>query len=174
MEDHTEDSELHPVLISQPDPNPTVEVGLWEEWMPPNQMACRICHQVTAEEETPAWASELRNFHTDVRVDHGELTCGACHDSDDQAELALPGGEQIGFEHAITLCSQCHSEERADFDLGLHGGMTGHWDRTRGPQWRQTCTDCHDSHAPAPQTVTPVFPPRDRFLVDDAEDANHE
>jgi len=40
--------------------------------------------------------------------------------------------------------------------------MTGHWDLTAGGRVRNTCTDCHDVHAPAYPQVQPVFAPQDR------------
>lgn len=65
---------------------------------------------------------------------------------------------------AITLCSQCHGPQRTSFDRGVHGGMTGHWDLSRGPRERNNCVDCHDPHAPKFVGGAPVHLPRDRFF----------
>jgi hypothetical protein len=71
----------------------------------------------------------------------------------------------VEFTAVMTLCSQCHGPQRRDYDMGLHGGMTGHWDLAKGGRSRNTCINCHDPHAPAFPLVMPVFPPRDRISV---------
>jgi hypothetical protein len=51
--------------------------------------------------------------------------------------------------------------------------MRGYWDLTRGPRERNTCTDCHDVHAPLYPKVRPVFPPRDRGARQQLDRASH-
>jgi formate-dependent nitrite reductase cytochrome c552 subunit len=65
---------------------------------------------------------------------------------------------------AMRLCAQCHGPQYRDYKRGSHGGMTGHWDLSRGERTRNNCVDCHDPHAPAYPGTTPVLPPRDRYL----------
>jgi len=65
----------------------------------------------------------------------------------------------------MTLCSQCHGPQRRDYNMGLHGGMNGYWDLTKGGRTRNTCINCHDPHAPAFPLVMPVLPPKDRISV---------
>ena len=52
-----------------------------------------------------------------------------------------------------------------DLERGLHGGMNGHWDLTRGGRTRNTCVNCHDPHTPKFPQVLPVLSPRDRVAV---------
>jgi hypothetical protein len=47
--------------------------------------------------------------------------------------------------------------------------MRGYWDKTKGARMRNTCTDCHDPHAPAFPLVTPIFAPRDGGARQQAE-----
>ncbi|MBN1477850.1 hypothetical protein JXA47_13940 [Candidatus Sumerlaeota bacterium] len=155
---------LYPVIISSPDSDPQTLSGVEMDWNPPNSLSCRTCHRVTAAEPTPPWSEDLRNFHMELTILHGDLTCGSCHDGDDHAELTMANGEEIGFEDSMRQCAQCHPHEMQSFEIGAHGGMRGHWDLTRGPRERDHCVDCHDAHAPAYPTQMPLFPVRDRFL----------
>ena len=98
-------------------------------------------------------------------VEHGDLRCQACHAPPDYAELHLADGRRVGRDAQIALCSQCHGTQRRDYDHGAHGGMSGYWDLEQGERTRNTCTDCHDAHAPAYRPVWPAPGPRDRFLA---------
>jgi predicted CXXCH cytochrome family protein len=41
--------------------------------------------------------------------------------------------------------------------------MNGHWDLTRGPQFKNNCVDCHDPHAPSFPKMIVGFNTKDRF-----------
>lgn len=123
---------------------------------------CATCH-----EGEDAWAAAQGNpegAHDTVDVQHGELTCNACHDAD-RTQLHLADGTPLEIEDARELCAQCHGVQHRDWERGSHGGMSGHWDRTRGTQLRNHCLDCHGAHAPAWEPVMPVLPPRDRGVA---------
>ena len=97
---------------------------------------------------------------------HGELSCESCHDASDRTRLRLADGKTLPFDEVLTLCGQCHGPQRTAFHHGAHGGTRGYWDRTKGPQIRNSCVSCHRAHTPAYPMVVPAPPPNDRFLTD--------
>ena len=112
------------------------------------------------------------------------LSClaAACTDesvpSDAPAEpdgsLRSADGRRIPYAEVMTLCSQCHGSQATAFAHGAHGGMTGFWDLSRGPQMKNNCIDCHDPHAPQFPKMVVEFKPRDRFLEGEAAHDDHE
>ncbi|MFN7131414.1 MAG: hypothetical protein ACK4N5_04985 [Myxococcales bacterium] len=125
---------------------------------------CVSCHSLRAPDGLPRQAGELKAFHAGLRVNHGELACASCHAPESGDRLRLASGERVGTREVMTLCAQCHGPQARDYRRGSHGGMSGHWDLSRGPRVRNNCTDCHDPHSPQFQGGHPVHPPRDRFL----------
>jgi hypothetical protein len=128
----------------------------------PTRVACVTCHarvDVGARASSPA---DLKEFHTGLTFRHGTLECGSCHAVDEPPLLRLATGAKLPTSEALALCSQCHGPQRRSFDHGAHGGMTGHWDLSRGPRERNHCVDCHDPHVPAIPKVAPVLAPIDR------------
>lgn len=93
------------------------------------------------------------------------MTCVSCHHADNYNALRTADGSQLAYENVQHMCAQCHAPQARDFDRGAHGGMTGYWDRSRGPQHRKSCIDCHDPHSPAFPHMKPMFKPFDRFLT---------
>ncbi|MHC5113017.1 MAG: cytochrome c3 family protein [Planctomycetota bacterium] len=126
--------------------------------------SCSTCHATREPDATNAVTDDLNDFHDGLVVEHGTITCVACHNGDDYDQLRLADGTALPFTDVMTLCSQCHGTQAASYTNGAHGGMTGYWDLTRGPRDRNGCTDCHDPHAPAYPRMTPTFKSRDRFL----------
>ena len=107
---------------------------------------------------------DLDQFHQGLKYDHGNLSCLSCHNSGNTTRSDWP--IRAGLSSSTnTLCSQCHGPQRRDYDRGLHGGMNGHWDLTRGGRTRNNCITCHDPHKPAYPLVMPVLPPQDRISV---------
>jgi hypothetical protein len=122
---------------------------------------CETCHDQAPD---PTWQpAPGERFHTNIEVEHGELSCAQCHDAGTRG-LHLADDTQVPWVEVIRLCGQCHGTQKRDFDHGAHGGMNGSWDLRQGPRERNTCVDCHPPHAPAYGKRKPVFPPRDRFL----------
>jgi formate-dependent nitrite reductase cytochrome c552 subunit len=129
------------------------------------RVACVTCHSLRPVKPLPASASELKEFHVGLTLQHGTLGCASCHAPAAPAErLRLADGREIQMVEALSLCSQCHGTQRRSYDHGAHGGMQGHWDLSRGARERNTCVDCHDPHAPKFVGGSPVHPPRDRFF----------
>lgn len=122
------------------------------------QIQCSVCH--SSREPNPTnTAAKLDDFHQGLSFAHGTVGCLSCHDAGDYDRLHLADGAPLPFERTMDLCGQCHGPQRRDYEHGAHGGMSGHWDLTRGGRTRNHCVDCHDPHAPAYPKVRPVFAP---------------
>lgn len=137
-----------PRRISLSDP-PTIRIGGFDQ-------TCMECHRMFPTREVPP-EQLLRHDH--IRLNHGiNERCRNCHDVEDRDRLILPGGETIGFDQVVQLCAKCHGPTYRDWERGMHGRTNGHWDETRGPQRRLTCTECHDPHNPRQPAMDPIEP----------------
>ena len=134
---------------------------------------CSTCHATMVEGPTRERPGELTDFHTDMQFDHGELTCGSCHDRENRDHLTLADGRTIPFSRTMKLCGQCHGPQMRDYEHGAHGGMSGYWDLSRGPRVRNNCVNCHDPHSPAYPKLQPAPPPRDRGLEQHTDPSTH-
>lgn len=138
-------------------------------------VACMTCHTTKAPKLATHAAEELREFHQGLHYEHGGQTCLSCHNADNYDTLRKADGTAVAFPNVRELCAQCHGPQYRDYQHGSHGGMNGYWDLSRGPRERNTCTNCHDPHAPKYPQVMPVFPPRDRgALQQRARSAGHQ
>jgi hypothetical protein len=173
----TVNTPLHPVIIKKPAGAPKVATGLTNFHGEPVMASCASCHATTTPNREIRAASDLKKFHQGLKYAHGELSCLSCHNADNYEKLRRADSRSVEFADSMTLCSQCHGPQRRDYDMGLHGGMNGHWDLRRGGRTRNTCINCHDPHAPAFPLVMPVLPPHDRISVPktpaDHRDAKH-
>jgi hypothetical protein len=109
--------------------------------------------------------SDLKQFHQNMPLAHGQLACYACHNADDSDTLRLADGSVVEYADVMSLCAQCHGTQAKSYAHGSHGGMTGYWDLSRGGRVRNNCIDCHDPHVPQFPEMQPTFKPRDRFLT---------
>lgn len=142
-------------------PTPAVVSGRRHHDGQPATVACGSCH-ATRPPNPANRAESLDLFHQGLRFVHGSTACLGCHDPKNYDGLRRSDGSHIGFDQAIELCAQCHGPQKRDYDLGLHGGLNGHWDGRFGPVERQSCLACHDPHAPAQPGFQPLPRPRDR------------
>ena len=127
-------------------------------------LQCAACHGVRPARVVTSQSAELDEFHQGLKMAHGQLTCVSCHQtSDGYSTLKLADGRSIAFAESMMLCAQCHGPQFRDYQKGSHGGMTGHWDLTRGGRTRNHCLHCHDPHSPKFPIFAPAAPPRDRF-----------
>lgn len=156
---------LHAVVVKRPAGAPRIATGLANHHGEAVTIACSTCHATTQPNVETRSAAELDEFHQGLTYAHGNLTCLSCHNAANYDTLRMADSRQVAFEEVMTLCSQCHGSQRRDYDMGLHGGMTGYWDLSKGGRTRNTCVNCHDPHAPAFPMVLPVLPPRDRISV---------
>ncbi len=156
--------ERHPVVIRTPHGPPGVPTGTFDEKGRPVTTACATCHTTRPANAGAKVGTSLAQFHQGLVGKHGQLSCTACHNpADGYASLRLADGKRVPHSEVMTLCAQCHGPQFRDYQHGAHGGMTGHWDLTKGGRVRNNCVDCHDSHAPKYPTVSPTPGPNDRF-----------
>jgi hypothetical protein len=152
------------VLVEPAIEAPSVDTGEVDWRGDPISVSCATCHATRAANLDNRGADDLDEFHQGLTYAHGSLSCVSCHNRGDYDTLALADGTSIPYAETITLCAQCHGPQFRDYQHGSHGGMSGYWDRTRGPRVRNHCLACHDAHAPAYPSMFPVAPPNDRFL----------
>ena len=154
-------SERHPVIIRGLPDTPTVLADLTQSGQAPTEVACATCHSTRTPQLSQKRSDQLDEFHQGLQKQHGDLSCLSCHNADNYDTLRLADGTAVPYESAMQLCAQCHGPQFRDYRNGSHGGMTGHWDLTRGPRTRNACNVCHDPHAPAYPKLIPVFAPKD-------------
>ncbi|HYG22978.1 MAG TPA: hypothetical protein VEH04_09365 [Verrucomicrobiae bacterium] len=156
---------LHPVHIRRVGPAPRVLTALTNHSGVIASVSCSSCHSTTTPDRATHSAAQLDRFHQGLVFQHGNQSCLNCHHEGNYDALRLANGTSLEYADVMQLCGQCHGLQKRDFERGLHGGMNGYWDLTRGPRTRNSCTHCHDPHAPAYPTVRPVLPPKDRIAV---------
>lgn len=160
------DGPLHPVTIHAPPTVGAVDTTRTDVHGTPLAVGCETCHGGALPLAQPQGNPE--DFHGDLAMAHGELSCGACH-SDDRLGLHLADGERLEFGDAMRLCAQCHGPQTRDYEHGSHGGMTGYWDLRQGPRERNHCLDCHGAHSPQIRAVQPAEAPLDRGRIPSEE-----
>ena len=154
----------HPTMIRTPIGPHGVPSGTFDENGRPVMIACATCHSTRPANADAKLGTPLAQFHQGLVGKHGTLSCTSCHTpTDGYASLRLADGKKLPYSDVMTLCAQCHGPQFRDYQHGAHGGMTGYWDLLKGGRVRNTCTDCHDPHAPKYPTVTPTSSPNDRF-----------
>jgi hypothetical protein len=155
---------VYPVTIVEPAHLRSIETGMTSPIAQELRADCASCHSLRENAGLPKSTEELDEFHQGLTFDHGTLACASCHVEGRVDVLRLASGDLVPLPEVMTVCGQCHGSQKRDYDRGAHGGMQGYWDRSRGPQTRNSCVACHDPHAPAYVGGAPVLPPRDRFL----------
>jgi mono/diheme cytochrome c family protein len=75
--------------------------------------------------------------------------CFNCHDPEGLDTLKTRDGRKLAITDSTLLCANCHGPTYRDWEAGIHGRTSGHWDRQLGSITRQDCVSCHDPHAPA-------------------------
>ncbi len=163
-----EDGDTHEkkfaVTIRRPAGPPRVDTGLTDLQGNRVTVACSTCHSTRKPDFENKSPADLKEFHSELKFSHGNVSCLSCHNDKNYDSLKLADGRQIEFTEVMTLCAQCHGPQKVAYDHGAHGGMAGHWDLTRGERIRNNCVDCHQAHAPQFPLMRPTFKPKDRFL----------
>jgi hypothetical protein len=152
----------YPVTVRPGPAVPRVQTGQRTFAGTESAASCSTCHSTRQPEVATVRGGELQAFHQGLQVAHGSVSCLSCHNASNYDTLRKADGTPVAFPQTQQLCAQCHGPQHRDYQHGSHGGMTGFWDLNRGGRERNTCTDCHDPHAPAYPRVLPVFPPQDR------------
>lgn len=138
------------------------------------RVRCATCHWLQKPTPKNRLARSLEGFHKGVKVKHGDLTCGSCHNPPLNETFRLSSGATVPYQRVMTLCGQCHGRQLTDYQRGIHGGMAGHWDLNSGGRTRNHCLTCHNPHRPAHDRVVPAPRPRYRFLDTPAKGGRHE
>ncbi|EMI19929.1 putative secreted protein [Rhodopirellula maiorica SM1] len=160
---------LFVATIRRPDGPPRIDSGVVDPQGRSGTVACSTCHSVREPNFANRTPGDLDQFHQGMAFSHGSTTCYSCHNPEDTDTLRLADSTKVDYVDVMTLCAQCHGPQWRDYQHGVHGGMNGYWDLTRGPQTRNNCIDCHDPHVPAFPKMQPTFKPRDRFLSPPAD-----
>ena len=161
------------VKFRRPSGPPTVELQQPDVQGRSGRVACATCHSLRPPNLQNRVPSDLREFHQNIELHHGNLACYACHNPENSETLRLADGQIVEYRDVMNLCAQCHGSKMRDYLRGYHGGMTGYWDLRRGGRERNNCIDCHDPHVPKFPTMQPTFKPRDRFLKPLSHEAAH-
>lgn len=160
----TTNNRLFPIEIRTPAGPPKCYTGLTDGNGQPVTVSCSTCHSTRRPNDENKVVEDLNEFHGSLKFAHGALSCLSCHNSEDYDALKLADGSRVEFSDVMTLCAQCHGQQKKDYDHGAHGGMSGFWDQSRGPRIKNNCVDCHAPHWPQFPKMQPTFKPRDRFL----------
>lgn len=153
-----------PVHIRKPAGPPTVDTGILDAHGATVMVSCSTCHTTRQPNHQNKTVKQMNEFHQGMAFAHGKVSCLSCHNPNDYDSLKLADGSRVEFTEVMTLCAQCHGPQMKDYQHGVHGGMTGHWDLTKGPQTKNNCVDCHNPHSPQFPKMQPTFKPKDRFL----------
>lgn len=163
------------ITIHSPLGPPTIKLTQADPQGRVGEVACSTCHSVREPNHKNRTPADLDQFHQNMTFAHGNLTCYACHNPADADTLHLADSTKIEYTQVMTLCGQCHGSQVRDYEHGVHGGMNGYWDMSRGGRTRNSCVDCHDPHVPKFPTMQPTFKPRDRFLTSpQSSEAQHD
>ena len=152
------------VTIRKPSGPPRVVTTLKDVHGSSVTVACSTCHTTRPPNHQNKTVKTLDEFHSGMAFSHGTVSCLSCHNPNDYDSLQLADGSRVDFTDVMTLCGQCHGPQMKDYEHGVHGGLNGYWDLTRGPQQKNNCVDCHNPHAPQFPKMQPTFKPKDRFL----------
>lgn len=115
---------------------------------------CMDCHRII-----PSPKETLRKLtqHTEIRLNHGINTrCFNCHHPENRNAFVDDFGHEIAWTEPQLVCAKCHGPVYRDWQAGSHGRINGYWDKTKGPQTKRRCVECHDPHSPPFQRLKPA------------------
>ncbi|MBI4026976.1 MAG: hypothetical protein HY360_18470 [Verrucomicrobia bacterium] len=128
-----------------------------------SNLECNTCHEENKPGKLEFDAKEqvvLPAGHPDLVMQHGRKNrnenCYNCHDEANHALLRTRDGHKLKLEESTLLCASCHGPNYRDWEAGIHGRTSGHWNRQIGPISRKGCADCHNPHAPAFPSLKPA------------------
>ena len=118
---------------------------------------CARCHQPDQEPYRDEGLAPGRDAHWDIAVHHaGDMDCFSCHKKENPAALVSVIDQDATLDTAYLHCGSCHQNQFDSWLGGAHGKRLTGWN---GVRVIQNCTECHNPHAPARPTVTPVAQP---------------
>lgn len=117
---------------------------------------CMSCHRLLEAK----WHYDRKLVeHESIVLNHGNNRfCLNCHHAKNRNAFVDYDGAEIAEEDVVSLCAKCHGPTYQDWKAGAHGRTNGFWDKSKGPQTKLRCIQCHDPH-------TPKFPKMDAFAA---------
>lgn len=116
---------------------------------------CYACHEKNKPPPLRYDANQqliIPKEHSDIVMGHGahgrNNNCYNCHNENNLVVLQPHDGRELKLENSTPLCGSCHSPTYRDWETGVHGRISGYWNRNLGPATRQNCVNCHNPHAP--------------------------
>ena len=116
---------------------------------------CYACHEKS---KPPTLVFDAKHnlvipeVHSNIIMGHGSHNrnnlCYNCHDEANLTLLQTRDGRELKFSDSTPLCGSCHGPTFRDWEAGVHGRTSGHWNRTLGPFDRKDCVNCHNPHSP--------------------------
>ncbi len=82
--------------------------------------------------------------------------CYYCHSTGAFDKLTMEDGRILDYKESYLICQQCHLQNSREWELGIHGRISGEW---AGAKQTMSCVNCHNSHTPAIQAREPKKPP---------------
>ncbi len=117
--------------------------------------ACSDCHRIIPPRSEQRFRTTIQ--HREVVLEHGINTrCLNCHHPTNRDAFVDDSGGEIPWDQPQRLCAKCHGPVYRDWQHGSHGRTNGYWDKTRGPQIRRKCIECHDPHRPPFPSLEPA------------------
>lgn len=123
-----------------------------------DMIACIDCHKGL---KINTAMRPLTQTHKDFIFNHPGFDrqskwCYYCHSTGAFDKLTMEGGRILDYKESYLLCQQCHLQNYREWELGLHGKVSGNWS---GEKQTMSCVNCHNSHTPAIQARQPKNPP---------------
>lgn len=120
-----------------------------------SELECNTCHELNKPANLKLDDQGnvlLPKEHADLVMHHGRNdrnnSCFNCHNPLNREELLTKDGHKLKIEESTRLCASCHGPTYRDWELGVHGRISGYWNRALGPFTRLDCVSCHHPHAP--------------------------
>lgn len=115
---------------------------------------CMDCHRIIP---SPPETMRALTQHKEIQLNHGINTrCFNCHHPKNRNAFVDDFGVEIAWSQPQLLCAKCHGPVYRDWQAGSHGRINGYWDKSKGPQTKRRCIECHDPHAPPFQRMQPA------------------
>lgn len=115
---------------------------------------CMECHKMLGAK----WQTNRAMVeHQDIKLAHGSNRfCLNCHHATNRNAFVDYDGSEISQQNSVVLCAKCHGPTYRDWDAGVHGRRNGYWIKSKGPQTRLQCIQCHDPHQPSFAAMKPL------------------
>ncbi len=98
--------------------------------------------------------------HENIVMGHGSHDrnnlCYNCHNEANLLTLQTRDGRELKFDNSPPLCGSCHGPTYRDWEYGVHGRISGFWNKKLGEASRLACVNCHNPHAPRIPTREPA------------------